>query len=87
MEITAAVTLVQRVRFVVVLVKQQAVQPAVRETTRRSVSPLFPGDLIVLCAQDSRGTPTYYGRPDIVRFLVNTGMGQLPWKKYQTSPV
>lgn len=87
MQVTAAVTLVHRVRFVVVLVKQQAIQPAVREATQRSMSPLFPGDLIVLCAQDSRGTPTYFGRPDIVKFLANTGMDQLPWRKYQTSSV
>ena len=84
-EVTAAVTLVQRARFVVVLVNQQAIQPGVRETTRRSVSPLFSGDLLGLCAQDSRGTPTYYGRQDIVKFLANTGMHQLPWRKYQSS--
>jgi hypothetical protein len=84
-EITAAVTVEQGIRFVVVLVKQQAVQPATRETTRRSVSPLFPRDLIVLCAQDSRGTPTYYGRQDIVRFLADVQMHQLPWKKYHSN--
>jgi hypothetical protein len=86
-QVTAAVTLVKGVRFVVVLVKQQAIQPAVREATQRSMAPLFPGELIVLCAQDSRGRPTYFGRPDIVKFLVNTGMDRLPWKKYQTSSV
>lgn len=87
MQVTAAVTLVQGVRFVVVLVKQQAIQPAVRKATQCSMSQLFPDDLIVLCAQDSRGTPIYFGRPDIVKFLANTGMNQLPWKKYQTSSV
>lgn len=85
MEITAAVTVEQGVRFVVVLVKWQAAQPAARETTRRSFSSLFPGDIIVLCAQDSRGVPTYYGRTDIVKFLANIDISRLPWKKYRST--
>jgi hypothetical protein len=84
-EITAALTKEQGVRFVVVLVKQQAIQPATRDATTRSVSSLFPGELVVLCAQDSQGTPTYYGRPDIVKFLANIDIRQLPWKRYRTA--
>jgi len=37
---------------------------------------------IVLMAQDSRGTPTYYGRRDIVDFLSNVPTYQIPWKEY-----
>lgn len=37
---------------------------------------------IVLMAQDSRGVPTYLGRPDIVRFLRNISPYRLPWKQY-----
>jgi hypothetical protein len=84
-ELTAAIVKEQGVRFVVVLVKQQAIQPASRDGTRRSFSSLFPGDLIVLCAQDSRGVPSYYGRPDIVKFLANMDLGRLPWKKYRST--
>ena len=72
-------------RFVVALVKQQAIQPANRESTRRSISSMFPGDLIVLCAQDSRGVPTYVGRPDIVKFLASIHISQLPWKQYRAN--
>ncbi len=85
MEITAAIVKEQGVRFVVALVKQQAMQPANREATRQSISPLFPGELIVLCAQDSRGVPSYFGRPDIVKFLANIHISQLPWKKYRAN--
>ncbi len=83
-EITAAVVKEQGVRFVVVLVKEQAIQLASRHATQRSFASLFPGDPIVLCAQNSRGVPTYYGRPDIVKFLANIDMRRLPWKKYRS---
>ena len=37
---------------------------------------------IVLMAQDAHGTPTYWGRPDLVRFLANLHMTQIPWKRW-----
>jgi hypothetical protein len=40
---------------------------------------------VVLMAQDGRGTPTYYGRKDIVNFLANIAMSRIPWKKYTLS--
>jgi hypothetical protein len=33
-------------------------------------------------SQDSRGTPTYYGRHDIVRFLASVPMEAIPWRQY-----
>jgi dihydropteroate synthase len=36
----------------------------------------------VLMAQDSRGTPTYYGRRDLVNFLANVFVEQLPWREF-----
>jgi hypothetical protein len=40
---------------------------------------------IVLMAQDSRGVPTYLGRPDIVKFLANVLVEQIPWQRYMLS--
>ena len=37
---------------------------------------------IVLMAQDGRGTPTYEGRPDLVRFLTKIFVEQIPWKHW-----
>jgi hypothetical protein len=37
---------------------------------------------IILMAQDSRGTPTYFGRKDIVGFLSHISPARIPWKKY-----
>ena len=85
MEFTAAVIREQGVNFAVVLVTRHATQLASREATARSVRPLFPGLPVVLCSQDSQGTPSYFGREDLVRFLVNVYLEQLPWKKYRSN--
>ncbi|HEX2925035.1 MAG TPA: hypothetical protein VHP38_02050 [Ruminiclostridium sp.] len=37
---------------------------------------------IILMAQNSSGTPTYYGRRDIVNFLSGIFVEQIPWKTY-----
>lgn len=75
----------QGVDFAVVLVTRQATQPGSREATACNVQPLFPGRPVVLCSQDSRGTPSYFGRHDLVQFLANVFMEQLPWKKYRSA--
>lgn len=85
MELTAAVIREQGVEFAVVLVNRQSTQPGTREATARSVQPLFPGRMVLLCSQDSRGTPSYFGRRDLVQFLANMFMEQLPWKKYRSN--
>jgi hypothetical protein len=84
-ELTAAVIREQGVDFAVVLVTRQATQPGSREATARSMQPLFPGHPVVLCSQDSRGTPSYFGRRDLVQFLASVFMEQLPWKKYRSN--
>jgi hypothetical protein len=38
----------------------------------------------VLVAQDSRGEATYYGRPDLSKWLANNvlSLEQLPWREF-----
>jgi len=43
---------------------------------------VFPGLPVVLMAQDSRGTPTYYGRQDISKFLAHVPLASIPWREY-----
>ncbi len=71
------------VEFAVVVVKPQVMHQgksqkdeAVRAWTIEFEVPT------VLMAQDSRGVPTYYGRPDLVRFLANHLPEQLPWREF-----
>ena len=42
----------------------------------------FPGMPIILMSQDSRGTPTYFGRRDLANFLSRVSMNRIPWKRY-----
>jgi hypothetical protein len=37
---------------------------------------------VVLMAQDFQGTPTFYGRADIVRFLERTVVSNIRWTEY-----
>jgi hypothetical protein len=37
---------------------------------------------VVLMAQDLQGTPTFYGRADIVRFLERTVVSNIRWTEY-----
>ena len=36
-------------------------------------------------SQDGRGVPSYWGRPDIVRFLASVPINALPWRNYRLS--
>lgn len=76
----------QRVTFAIVIVKKHILDsPSQREDTRDSFGGVFPGVPIILMAQDSRGTPTYHGRKDIVNFLANVPIEAIPWKEYTVS--
>ncbi|MDX6255070.1 MAG: hypothetical protein QOJ11_1404 [Frankiales bacterium] len=83
MEFTAALIREQGIEFGVVLVTAQAAQPGRREATLQGVASVFAGKPVILCSQDSRGVPSYFGRPDLVRFLANVSLDRLPWKKWR----
>ena len=75
----------QGVRFAVV-----AVSPTLMSGLRRerdgavqAFSAQF-GAPAVLMVQDSRGTPIYYGRPDLVGLLAERCPEQLPWREFAT---
>ena len=46
---------------------------------------LFPGVPVVLMAQDAQGTPTFFGRKDIVQFLASVPLGSIPWREYSVN--
>ena len=83
MQIQGAVINEQGVTFAVVIVKTHVLDAKSRAAEAiASFSPLFDGIPTVLMAQDHRGTPTYYGRPDIVRFMASVPIAAVPWKEY-----
>jgi hypothetical protein len=83
MSFDAALVREQGVTFAVVVVKPHVVNSdASRRQALVGFSGKFPGVPIVLMAQDGRGRPTYWGRPDIVGFLAGVPFDALPWKRW-----
>lgn len=86
MRFQGAVIKEQGVTFGVLIVKQHILN----DLTRRDAlvlegSRLFGGIPTVLMAQDFNGTPTYYGRSDISKFMASVPFEAVPWKEYTVS--
>jgi hypothetical protein len=83
MRVQGAVIKEQGQTFAVVSVKPSVVQNRPEaDDLIRALIPTFGGVPVVLVAQDNRGVPTYYGRPDIAKFLSNVPMRAIPWREY-----
>lgn len=86
LQIDAAVVIEQGVQFAVVIVKKHILDSANdRINALDAFKSIFPHMPIVLMAQDSRGVPNYWGRTDIVKFLINTPLNCIPWKRYKVN--
>lgn len=73
----------QGITFAIVIVKSHVLNSQTEsEKTAQTFGGVFPGMPIVLMAQNSRGVPTYWGRKDIVKFLGNLHISQIPWNEY-----
>lgn len=83
MQFEGAIIREQGVKFAIVVVKRHVVDSSVEaNSAMRAFSPAFPGLPIVLMGQDSSGRATYFGRPDIARFLAGISTSQIPWRRY-----
>lgn len=73
----------QGVEFAVIVVKKSVLDNrTLADDAIRTFQPVFAGVPIVLMAQDHQGTPRYYGRDDIAKFMANVPLSSVPWKKY-----
>lgn len=82
MRIQGAVIREQGQTFAIVAVRPQVIQDRLRaDDAIRDFWPVF-GVPVVLMAQDARGQPTYYGRPDIARFMARVPLRAIPWREY-----
>ena len=82
-KVQGAVIKEQGVTFAIVVVKRNILNSQTqRQQAARTFQSLFPSMPIVLMAQNSRGTPSYWGRKDIVNFLANVHLSRIPWKQY-----
>jgi len=83
MAIDAALVREQGQTFAVVVVRQGIIDnTSESNNAQASFAQAFDYVPIVLMEQGFRGRPRYYGRPDIVQFLVNIDFRRLPWKKW-----
>lgn len=83
MQFDGALIKEQGVTFAIVIVKPHVLDSTSERTSAQNgFSRYFPGVPVILMAQNSRGTPTYFGRPDIVKFLANVHPSRIPWKRY-----
>lgn len=86
MEIDAALIKEQGVEFAIIVVKSSITSnPTLAEDTIIEFGKYFSDFPIVLMSQDFKGIPTYYGRTDIVDFLINVPLDIMPWKRYTFS--
>jgi hypothetical protein len=85
-EMMGALIKEQDVTFAVVIVKKPILDDKrSADTLIRTLEPAFGNIPVVLMAQDAGGKPSYYGRPDIARFLSTVPVGNITWKKYTLS--
>ena len=83
MKIQGAVIIEQGVTFAIVVVNRTVTNYTTRAIrVRNQLSQFFRNMPIILMSLDSNGTPHYYGRKDIVRFLQSIRLDQIPWKEY-----
>jgi hypothetical protein len=82
MQVDAAVIKEQGLTFAVVVVKPSAIARPDRDALVKQYGAIWDGVPVVLFAQDSRGGGRFYGRSDLVRFLKDTPVSALPWKRW-----
>lgn len=83
MKIQGAVIIEQGVTFAIVAVNRTVTNYTSRAIrVRHQLAQFFRNMPIILMSQDSNGTPHYYGRRDIVKFLQSIRLDQIPWKEY-----
>lgn len=71
----------QGVDFAVVNVKRRVLDDRrAQENLATTLAPHVGAIPVVFMSEDSRGRATYVGRRDLVRFLSNVFVEQLPWR-------
>lgn len=85
MRFQGAVITEQGVTFAIAIVRPSALRStATRDQVLAEFSALF-GLPTLLMAQDSSGTPTYYGRTDLTKFMAAVPIEAVTWSEYQLS--
>lgn len=83
MQFQGAVIKEQGLVFGIVVVKPHVIQNQTESDNMRNFGVRAFGIMpIVLACQNGQGRFTYYGRPDIAKFLASISPSRIPWKRY-----
>lgn len=83
MKFHAAVIENQGITFALVRVDKEVLDvPGRARDAVATLQSIFKNMSIVLMALDAKGTPKYYGRPDIVSNMGNATFSDAEWKEY-----
>lgn len=75
----------QKLTFAVVEVPMELLTAGatVLEAEKKKYEPVFKDTPIVFAARGEDRRARYYGRTDIVKFLMQAGWSRIPWKRYR----
>ena len=83
MKVQAAAISLQDVNFAVVVVSEDLLtRPGEADMAIERFEPVFGGVPVLLMAQNEKGSPIYYGDPDLVRSMADIPIERMPWKEY-----
>ena len=87
MRFQGAIITEQGITFGILIVKNNALDsPTTANGLIAEASAVFGGIPTVLMSQDHTGRARYYGRRDIVDFMVNVPLSAVPWREYTITP-
>jgi hypothetical protein len=70
-------------KFAVVKVTKDIFEVTGRARDRMmAVQQVFPNMPVVLMSKEPESAPNFYGRPDIVRFMMTTPLDGIRWEEY-----
>ncbi|MFL5963271.1 MAG: hypothetical protein ACJ757_10315 [Gaiellaceae bacterium] len=66
----------------IVIVQRSVLSSDQRCRETRATFEAHFGQPVVLMAQDARSTPTYWGRPDLVDYMVEVPLEAVSWQRF-----
>ena len=85
MKVQGAVITEQGVTFAIAIVKPSVLSSASNRDQVVAQFGVIFGIPVLLTAQDSSGTPSYYGRTDLANFMAEAPLEAVPWSEYEIS--
>lgn len=83
MQVSGCIIAEQGFTFAIIVVDNTVLNSTVeKEHMQQAGKKIFGNMPIILMAQDSNGTPSFFGKPEIVKTLAKIKPSKLPLKQY-----